>query len=276
MDKDSRDKESYRKSEPVINDKLGDVDKIFETHQASDRSTADVPQSVPEKNYVDFKSRLKISEVFSLCALLVSIYAVMLNQCSLRNSRKSVEIAESALAESIRKDSLLKIQFELTNQPFLQISSIELEPVVVNKPIRIHFKLENTTNIPAQLVSHSSSLYIVENDSTAESQPMDPGRFSEIQAYIFKDSPHHGTFTTNDVVDSTILGEINRGEKTIYFVKEYRYRNLTTKKMRLYIIYSKIPVPDGDISKAAFIVMANNNLDIIPLDVPLLSEDTCN
>ncbi|MEP7375278.1 MAG: hypothetical protein ABI675_17895 [Chitinophagaceae bacterium] len=67
------------------------------------------PQPFVVKVEQERKKGIDTKDILSFVALLVSIYAVMLNTCSLNNTTKALNITDSTFKVNIRKDSLAAI-----------------------------------------------------------------------------------------------------------------------------------------------------------------------
>lgn len=68
-----------------------------------------IPQPFIVKEEKEKKRGLKTSEIISFIALMVSIYAVLLNKCSVDNTTRALAITDSTFQRNIIKDSLTAI-----------------------------------------------------------------------------------------------------------------------------------------------------------------------
>jgi hypothetical protein len=91
------------------------------------------------------KKRFKTSEFISVSALLVSIFAVILNKCSLDNTTKAVAISDSTFKRSIR-------QYELESRALLNVVDMAVDTTQLQMDLLpINYNVTNIGKYPAIL-----------------------------------------------------------------------------------------------------------------------------
>jgi hypothetical protein len=128
--------------------------------------------------------KLKTSEIISLIALCVSIYAVLLNKCSLDNTTKSLAINDSTFKRNNIKDSLTsasnrykdsvnrikdsitielakksleeqitsfteeRARFTIENRGYVEVANISFDSTLAKTPFIIEYTIENVGKFP--------------------------------------------------------------------------------------------------------------------------------
>lgn len=124
----------------------------------------DLPQPLMVKEYKDGKQWLfKKSEIISMVALAVSIFAVILNKCSLDNTADSLEIADSAFQINRRS-------FEVANRAYVTFILAKSDTFKVDKKLKVVATIRNYGRNPVRI---NKTITTLDYGSYPVSKPMD-------------------------------------------------------------------------------------------------------
>ncbi|MBL7740601.1 MAG: hypothetical protein JNK14_15385 [Chitinophagaceae bacterium] len=162
---------------------------------------------------------------------IASLAAVFISLVSLYMSNQALKLTRTQIAESQR-------QFELANEPFLQIELEELAPQSVDNWLKeIRYKINNLGNNPVKITYGHRELV---TDSSREIKYQDTYSPHLINIFVIKET-QYATLKTVFALESDpdpetqeMIGKLRNSEKHLFFTGYYYYMNLVTKQLNKY------------------------------------------
>ena len=207
--------------------------------QASKQKRGDEnPQTIAEMRENEQREANKISKR----AMRISFYNLL--------------VTAAILGFSIYSVQTIKSQFELGNQPYLELKIDSVDSIFPNKPIKMAYSLRNYGNYPAKIIDSKAKIAIDTIDPTYEKMAnLFREKADGLNEYVGKEYPcqiimHSDTLSQvlyNSIVD----------KYSVYFTWYFQYDNLITGKRRAYKVMIKSPG-----GQVGFQYLVNDNIDI--------------
>lgn len=132
-------------------------------------------------------------------------------------------------------------QFEIENQPILQLQDFTIKQWSKGKPITIAYAMKNMGNHPVKLTRSKTGFSIdkVIGDKDAKRNTFDSSPTSQ---YITKENPAGKIFTTTTQIADVFFDRMASGMLHFYFLGEIHYVNTVTGKPFKYLFTVKFDV----------------------------------
>lgn len=193
------------------------------------------------------------AEIISIVGIIISASLFFMTLRTFRQTKRSVDIADSTFKANKEKDAAIAIQFEKTHQPFLQATNFYLEPIPLDKEPTISFFITNITEIPIKILSYNTVVYIDSGAPTLDRMKSLLTHEIEDQNYVTKDAPVVYKFNLSLDSFRRTLPEVIMGINHVYIVRRFRYINLVTDKRREYLFYVRLDrLKPGDVYTSIF------------------------
>jgi hypothetical protein len=175
-------------------------------------------------------------------------------------NKQTLNTADSSLQVQI--DAIKKAQknFEVQNEPYLQIKSAIVDTFkVTGTYFGIIFETENLSGYPAKIIDTKMAFEVCDTPPDSNRVKQSGDFLLLINSYVIKESPLHRRFFEDSAqFDPHSDSLLKTGKFKVYFWGYIRYINLVTKAPRIYefkITMDPTPGAKGDF-------FYNENLDI--------------
>ncbi len=192
----------------------------------------------------------KTADRISLCAVLLTITLCWLSYKGYKQQTDSLKFQDSVFRVN-------QNNFEVSNEPFLQVEVLKIDSFKVGKPINIHFSIKNLGIYPAKVITIKMGGQIGkdEPDLFIENAP----NYLNADNYIIKDSPMPLNTADNfQPITEDLFKSLKNSKNTFYAEMYILYKNLINNKNREYkLIIGIEPTHDN-----RFSYRLNENTDV--------------
>jgi hypothetical protein len=185
------------------------------------------------------------------------------------DSRKRFQHDSASLQAQIASLDTVQKQFEISNEPYMQIFFPKITQLKLNEFVGIYYMIANLREIPIQVISQKEaiSIRVTPNDFNHIRSGNVPGN---INKYVIKESGIADTYYFPRI-DSGAFDKVKKGVWSIYYLGEIKYRNLTTGRLKYYRFEMKMN-PYGDSATKTEFLYNENTYDSFPPDPSLINK----
>lgn len=205
----------------------------------------DLPQPFIVKQEKEEKSWLKrrtVAEGISVFALFISIFAVVLNKCSLDNTTRAVNISDSALQQT-RKN------FEVENRAYITFILAKADSFIADKKLSVIATIRNYGKNPTLINKTITDLHYTQSPTI---KPVDTSKINTRYWNIYLPTNGNINIPFDSVVITTDkLKEINNGKLFMHLHGLVEYYEPALNKTYQYR-YSVIINKDGRFSPTIY------------------------
>ena len=152
-----------------------------------------------------------------------------------------------------------RLEFEKTNEPYLQIANPTIKTLTPNQPLYIEYSIENLGNYPVKILD-AKTITAIRIKPIPVKELLDFKHDSSvINSYVIKGTPYKAGIITEKPISQNqifIINTQNLGEYYVYALGYIKYKNLVTLKEKIYNFEIKIPLT----TNPEFII--NENVDV--------------
>lgn len=186
-----------------------------------------------------------------------------LAQLSINNSdsisKENLKLANQSLKAQIASIQTTQKQFEAANTPFLQMDVPHMSIFEIGKPIKLDYTINNLSSNPIKITSKRNSIEFGKYEPTII-VPNEYFSETNLNEYIIINHPTTGFFTTTEKVDTYTYDMIKGGGWSLFIYSEIRYKNLVSKKERIYKCKIKFTFNSSGMAYQEFLL--NENEDV--------------
>lgn len=165
----------------------------------------------------------------------IAIWAVVVNTCIFG-------VTTGLLWYTIVNIKGVRSQFEVGNQPFLELTIDKIDSLDPNRRVGLLYSVFNYGNYPAKIIDCKSDILIDTIDPTFDKIKSGFRQNSDaLYKYINKETPSHFSSLSDENLGKDRFVAIFGLKRPVYFCWYIEYENLITREIRPYKVIIKFP-----------------------------------